>query len=142
MSLIPRGSFFDSDRFLNDFFAPLQREGEPAGAFFAPRVDIKDKDDHYEITAELPGVKKEDIHIRLNEGVLTLEAEARQESKEEDSGKVLRQERRYGKLLRSFNLGGDVHEEDISASFEDGVLALRAPKLKELPPRERRIEIQ
>ena len=75
-------------------------------------------------------------------GVLTLEAEARQESKEEDNGKVLRQERRYGKLLRSFNLGGDVHEEDISASFEDGVLALRAPKLREIPPRERRIEIQ
>lgn len=142
MSLIPRGSFFDSDRFLNDFWAPVAREGESAAAFFAPRVDIKDKDDHYEITAELPGIRKEDIHVTLIDGVLTLEAETRKEEQEEKEGKVIRQERRYGRFMRSFNLGGDVHEEDINASFSDGVLCLRAPKLREQAPALRRIDIR
>jgi HSP20 family protein len=141
MSLIPRSSLFDTDRFLNDFWAPATSDGE-GKSFFAPRVDIKDKNDHYEITAELPGVKKDDIHVTLNDGVLTLEAETTQEDKEEREGKIIRQERRYGRYMRSFNLGGDVHEEDISASFKDGVLTLRAPKLKEKTPAQRRIDIR
>jgi HSP20 family protein len=142
MSLIPRGSFLDSDRFLNDFWAPVARDSEAAGAFFAPRVDIHDNDDHYEISAELPGVDKKDIHVTLADGVLTLEAETSREDKEEKEGKVIRQERRYGKFMRSFNLGGDVQEGDITASFKDGVLVLKAPKLKEVEPRHRRIDIK
>ncbi len=141
MSLIPRGSFFDSDRFVDDFWAPLRREGEATSAFFAPRVDIKDKDDHFEITAELPGVAKDDIHLTLADGVLTLEAETRQEDKEEKDGKIIRQERRYGKLMRSFNLGSEVHEEDISADFKDGVLTLKAPKRAEPALTTRRISV-
>ena len=142
MSLIPRGSFLDADRFLNDFWAPVSRESESAGSFFAPRVDISETDNHYEISAELPGIKKEDIHVTLADGVLTLEAETSQEEKEEKEGRIIRQERRYGKYLRSFNLGGDVQESDISASFKDGVLVLKAPKLKEVEPKQRRISIK
>ena len=111
------------------------------GTFFAPRVDIKDVDEHYEITAELPGVAKEDIHVHVKDGILTLEAETTQEDKEEKEGKVIRQERRYGKFMRSFNLGTDVHEADIKASFTDGILTLQAPKLVEKPIERRRIEI-
>ncbi len=141
MALIPRSSLFDSDRLFGDFFSPAVRGGEGSEAFFAPRVDIQDLDDHYEITAELPGVKKEDIHVTLTDGVLTLEAEASSEDKEKKKGKIMRQERRYGKFMRSFNLGPEVHEADISADFSDGVLAVRAPKLKEVPPSQRRINI-
>ena len=141
MSLIPRNSLFDTDRFLNDFWAPASRDAETGASFFAPRVDIKDKQDHYEITAELPGVDRDNIHVTLHDGVLTLEAHSEQEDKEEKEGKVIRQERRYGRFMRSFNLGPDVHEADISANFKDGVLALRAPKRKEVPPAQRRIEI-
>jgi HSP20 family protein len=141
MSLIPRGSFLDSDRFFDDFWAPVKREGEAVAAFFAPRVDVKDNNDHFEITAELPGVEKEDIHLTLADGVLTLEAEAKQEDKEEKDGKIIRQERRYGKMMRSFNLGSEVHEEDISAEFKDGVLKLKAPKREEPAPTTRRISI-
>ena len=61
--------------------------------------------------------------------------------KEEEAGKVIRQERRYGKFLRSFNLGSDVQESDIKASFKDGVLTLQAPKLVEKEVERRRIEI-
>ncbi len=139
MSLIPRKSLFDIDRFFEDQWPGLSESD--MGNFFAPRVDIKEADDHYEITAELPGVAKEDIHVHVKDGILTLEAEASQEDKEEKEGKVIRQERRYGKYLRSFNLGSDVHEEDIKASFKDGVLKLQAPKLVEKPVQRRRIAI-
>ena len=87
MSLIPRGSFFDVDKFFDDFWSPATQRGSNVGAFFTPRVDIKEHDGHYEISAELPGVKKEDLHITLEEGILTIEAESRQESKEEKEGR-------------------------------------------------------
>ena len=103
---------------------------------------MKDKNDHFEITAELPGVNKDDIHLTLHDGVLTLQAEAHQDDKEEKDGKIIRQERRYGKMMRSFNLGSEVHEEDISAEFADGVLKLKAPKRAEAAPTTRRIDIR
>ena len=63
-------------------------------------------------------------------------------SKEEKEGKLIRQERRYGRYMRSFNLGADVHEADIKASFKDGVLKLQAPKLTEKDVERRRIAIE
>lgn len=142
MALIPKGSFFDIDRFVDDFWSPARTDMSAEGSFFAPHVDIVDRDDHYEITAEMPGIKKENIHITLENGVLRLEAETSHEEKEEKEGKVLRQERRYGKYMRSFDLGNNVHEEDINASFEDGVLKLTAPKVADEVPQQRRIDIQ
>lgn len=142
MTLVPRGSFFDVDKFFDDFWTPARRGSGNLGAFFTPRVDIRENRDHYEITAELPGVKKEDVHVTLEEGILTVEAEMKQEDKEENEGRVIRQERRYGKYSRSFNLGGNVHEQDISATFSDGILTVRAPKAPEITPQQRRIEIQ
>jgi len=139
MSLIPRSNLFDIDRFFNDSW-PQAVESQ-TGTFFAPRVDIKDVDDHYEITAELPGVAKDDIHVHVKDGILTLEAETTQEDKEEKEGKVIRQERRYGKYMRSFNLGTDVEESDIKASFNDGVLKLQAPKLLAKAVERRRIQV-
>ncbi len=140
MALVPRSSLFDLDRFFSDQW-PRANDNE-MGDFFAPRVDIKDAQDHFEITAELPGVERENIHIHVSDGILTLEAESTQEDKEEKEGRIIRQERRYGKYRRSFNLGGEVHEGDIRASFKDGVLKLEAPKVKEKPPQRRRIEVK
>ncbi len=139
MSLIPRSNLFDIDRFFGDSW-PQQYESR-GGSFFAPRVDIKEANNHYEITAELPGVAKEDIHVHVKDGVLTLEAETSKEDKEEKDGKVIRQERRYGKYMRSFNLGTDIQEEDIKASFKDGVLKLEAPKQVPKQPERRRISV-
>lgn len=142
MTLVPRGSFFDMDKFFDDFWAPARQDAGNVGNFFAPRVDVKDMQDHYEISAELPGVKKEDISITLEDGVLTLDAETSQESKEEKGGKVIRQERRYGKYSRSFNLGGNIQEKDIKAGFKDGILTIAAPKATETAPQQRRIEVK
>jgi len=142
MSLVPAKQLFDIDRFFDDFWAPVSRETSPVNDFFAPRVDIVERDDHYEITAELPGINKDDIHVTLENGVLTIEAETSQEAKEEKDGKVIRQERRYGKYLRRFNLSDNVHEEDIKATFDDGILKLTAPKAAEEKPQQKRIEIK
>ena len=139
MSLIARNNLFDIDRFFNDSWP--QATQSQTGTFFAPRVDIREAGDHYQITAELPGVDKKDIHIHVKDGVLTLEAETSQEDEEKKGGKVIRQERRYGKLMRSFNLGADVEESDIKASFEDGVLTLEAPKIVEKVQERRRIDV-
>ena len=141
MSLIPRNSLFDFDNIFENFWAPMRPGTESPNAAFMPRVDIKDNKDHIEISAELPGVKKEDIHVTLENGVLTLSAESHQEDKEEKEGKIIRQERRYGKYIRSFSIGSGIQESDIKASFKDGVLKLSAPKAKETEPEKRRIEI-
>lgn len=125
MNLIPRQSLFDMDNLFENFFAPRLDMG---GNFFAPKIDLHEKGDSYEISAELPGVKKEDIHLTLNQGILSIEAEVRQENKEEKNGKVIRQERRYGKYSRAFDLGAGVQEGDIHARFEDGILTVSAPK--------------
>lgn len=139
MTLIPRNNLFDFDRFFNDSW-PQQAESS-ANAFFTPRVDIREEGEHYEITAELPGMDKNDIHVHVKDGILTLEAESVKEAREEKQGKVIRQERRYGKFMRSFNLGEDVQESDIKASFKDGVLTLEAPKVVEKVKERRRIEV-
>ena len=128
MSLLPRHSLFELDNPFEHFLAPLKPlEGN---AVFSPRVDIEETDNQYVISAELPGVKKEDIHITLDHGMLTLEAECHQQMEEKESGKVVRQERRYGKVMRSFNLGSDVLTDDIDAEFKDGVLTLKAAKVQ------------
>ena len=138
MSLIPRNSLFDVDQLLENFWTPL-RSG--AGVSFSPRVDINEKKDRFEITAELPGVDKKDIQLTLENGMLSIAAETRQESKDERDGKVIRQERRYGKFLRSFDLGSAVKESDIDAKFKDGVLTLLVPKVESSVPSSHRIEI-
>ena len=140
MSLVPRSRLFDIDRFFDDAW-PRTAASAEMGEFFAPKVDIKEVGDHYEISAELPGIPRENIQVHVKDGILTLEAEHSEEEKEEKEGRVIRQERRYGKFMRSFNLGGEVQEEDIKASFKDGVLTLEAPKVKEKVPERRRIEI-
>lgn len=139
-NLIPRRSVFDVDNFFENFWAPLQSTTGPSA--FSPRVDVKDRKDHVEISAELPGVKKDDIDITLENGILTLTAESRQEDKEEKEGRLLRQERRYGKFMRSFDLGTGVKEDDIKAHFADGILTLSAPKAQEKAPEAKHIQIQ
>lgn len=140
MSLIPRNPLFELDRFFDNPWLSLNAEGSELGTF-APKVDVKEQDGSYLISAELPGVNKDDVQVSLENGVLTLEAETKQENKEEKEGKVIRQERRYGKFLRSFDLGQQVKEEDIEAHFENGVLSLKAPKASKEESQPKRIQI-
>ena len=140
MSLIPRDSLFDLDNLFSHFWSPAVSK-EMTADFFSPRVDIKEKKNKYEITADLPGVDKDDLSVILENGVLTIEASTNQEQTEEEDGKVIRKERRSGKFMRSFNLGVDVNESDINAKFKDGVLKLTVPKAETHVSEPKRISV-
>lgn len=140
MSLIPRNTLNEIEHLFDHTWLPFRYDGGRFGAL-APKVDLKEKDDSFEITLELPGVKKENLAITLHAGVLRIEAESKQETVEKND-KILRQERHYGKYVRSFELGPQVQDSDISATFENGILTLVAPKHKEVPPTTRSIEVK
>ena len=93
------------------------------------RTDVREKDDCYEVDIDLPGFKKEEISLELQDGTLTVSAaKALDQEHKDDQGRVLRQERYAGSMQRSFYLGENVTEEDVKARFEDGVLRLTVPK--------------
>ena len=106
------------------------------------RTDITEKDGVYTLTAELPGFKKEDISIDIDKDCLTIAAERKDESEDEDQERnYVRRERFYGSYSRSFNVKG-IDTEAINASYADGILTLTMPsKTPETPPT-RRLEIQ
>jgi HSP20 family protein len=114
------------DRFMTDsFFNPFFEMGDMIGSP-AFRVDVKDKRDHYQIEAELPGVSRDQIEITAQDGVLTIAANMNMEKQEEKEDYVY-SERRMGRFQRSFNLDG-IREEGIKAAYENGVLKLTLPK--------------
>ena len=127
MTLIPRNRLFDLDHFLDPVW-PLNRPENTAPDTFSPRVDITEKENAFAISAELPGVSKEDIKVSMENGVLSIEAEMRSENVEKDEGKIIRQERHYGSYLRRFDLGTNISESDIHAHFSNGVLQVDVPK--------------
>ena len=92
------------------------------------KTDVREKDDNYEVVIDLPGFKKEEIHLELQNGYLTISTEKNLENKEEKEGKLLRQERYTGTMQRSFYVGENLTEEDITAKYEDGVLKVDLPK--------------
>ena len=98
------------------------------------KTDIKEHDGGYELTVDLPGVKKEDIKAELNDGYLTISAENNTNKDEKDeNGKYICRERYSGSYSRSFYVGDAITEEDIKAKFENGTLKLDIPKKEALP---------
>ena len=92
------------------------------------KTDVKETETGYELAVDLPGFKKEEIHLELENGNLTISTEKSLENKEEKQGRLLRQERYAGTMSRSFYVGRNVTEEDIRAKYENGVLTLMIPK--------------
>ena len=108
------------------------------------KTDVKEHEDHYELDIDLPGFQKEELDLNLENGYLTVSAAKGLDKDQKDQkGKVIRQERYAGSMQRSFFVGEDLTEEDISAKFENGVLSLTIPK-KEAPkaPERRKIAIE
>lgn len=103
-------------------------------------TDIIEKKDGYELQIDLPGVKKEDIQIEMDKGILSISVSISNSSDEEDK-KYIRKERFTGEIKRSFNIGENVDEEDIYASFENGILYLNLPKKEEKDNKKKYIEI-
>ena len=103
-------------------------------ADWAPLVDIQETDKEYVIKAELPEVKKEDVKVAVEDGVLTLQGERKYE-KEEKNKKFHRVERSYGKFVRSFSVPLDVDEKKLGADFHDGMLTVHLPKSETVKPK-------
>ena len=92
-------------------------------------TDVKDTKDGYEMTMNLPGVKKEDIQAELKDGYLTINAVSNSNKDEKDKdGKYIRKERYSGAMSRSFYVGDELKQEDIKAKYQDGILKLSVPK--------------
>jgi HSP20 family protein len=130
-------------RRMNDVFEDVQRGGVRFEVGdFTPRVDISDDEKQLTISAELPGITKQDVKITVNEDrILTLRGEKRREEKHEDKN-FMRVERSYGSFTRSFALPDNVDTESVQASFTDGVLKITLDKTMPAEPKEQEINIQ
>lgn len=129
-SLVTRGSLFDD--FFKDiapgfYVRPLHGDSLPSPGQI--KVDVTETDGAYTVLAEVPGVAKEDIHVSLEGSVVNLRAEVRQHDEKREGEKVLRSERYYGAVSRSFQLPADVDAAQAKAKYDNGVLTLTLPKL-------------
>ena len=134
--------FNDFDR---DFFRGWGRpEHELYGknASHLMKTDVRETGEGYEVDVDLPGFKKEEIHLDLNNGYLTISTEKSLDRNEENKGRVIRQERYCGTMQRSFYVGDSITEEDIHAKFENGVLSLTLPKKEAKVPEKKNILIE
>lgn len=115
------------DDFFRGFFV---RPVEMGKGMEAPdiKVDVKEEDKAYVVHAEMPGIKKEDIHVMIDGPVVSISAERKEEKEVKEGERFLRSERYFGKVSRSFNLGQDVDDAAAKAAFRDGVLELTLPK--------------
>ena len=95
------------------------------------KTDVREHEEGYEIDIDLPGFKKEEINLELQNGYLTVSAAKGVDKTEEKKGKLIRQERFAGAMQRSFYVGEGIDENDVKAKFEDGILSLSFPKEKE-----------
>ena len=123
-----RNNIFD-DLFNTPFFTRSEQN--------MMKTDIKEHDGGYELTVDLPGVKKDDIKAELNDGYLTITAENNSsKDKNDEKGKYICRERYSGSYSRSFYVGDSITEEDIKAKFENGTLTLDIPKKEALPEKQ------
>lgn len=92
------------------------------------KMDVKENDGAFVVRAEIPGVKKEDIKVDVDGDMVSISAEAKEEKEQKEGGRVIRSERYYGSMSRSFSLGQDVDDKAAKAKYTDGVLELTLPK--------------
>ena len=136
------------NRLLTEFFPVAKKGEELETAVWRPLVDVHEDDNSYYVDAELPGLRKEDVKMNFQDGVLTISGERRfqhvvngEEGVDENGAakkgnNVHRMERKYGKFHRQFNFTSHVNADNITAKFEDGVLKVQVPKAEEVKPRQ------
>jgi HSP20 family protein len=125
----------EMNKLFDDFFGrPLVRTEWTEGVW-SPSVDVSEDKDNVIIKAEMPGVSKDDVRISVQDNVLTLKGEKKQEKEEKDKN-YHRTERSYGSFCRSFQLPTTVKTDKIKASYKGGVLSVTLPKTEEVKPKE------
>lgn len=159
MQLLPRSQNLPSrrsggdlsdvfDRWARDFFSGnliptgqgLSLWGEE-GENFIPKIEVKESEKNYIVSAELPGMKEDDINVTLKENTLIIEGEKKTESKKEEKG-FFRSEFQYGSFYRSIPLDADVDSKNVDASYKNGLLTVTLNKLKESAERTHKIQIK
>ena len=126
-------------RVFDDFLVRNWLRFDEADRLIAPSLDIVEDEHAYVVTAELPGLKKEDVQIQLEDGVLSISGEKKQETDVKEKT-FHRMERRYGSFYRAVTLPAGVDVEKVDARFEDGVLKIRVPKREEIKPKAIKIQ--
>lgn len=134
--LVPRRNNFDVfDDFFGDSFFKENNK--------MMKTDIKEHDNSYELIVDLPGLNKENINLEIENGYLTISAQTKKDNEEQEEGKFIRRERYSGEYQRSFYVGDNITEEDIKASFKNGVLNINLPKKDHQPEKTKKcIEIE
>lgn len=149
MSILPRKaglhsplSLFNDDfnNLMEGFFLPMR--GETGPQQLVPRIDVKENENAFEVKADLPGMKKDDIELTVHNGVLSISATREDEHKEEKDGELIRRERSYGHYMRQIPLGNNIDENAVHASFEDGVLQVVVPKIETVTPQKVKVDIK
>ena len=137
-----------SDNFFDDWMDDFSRTSNVDKQLYgknAARVmktDVRETDDGYEVEIDLPGFKKDQISLQLENGYLTISAAKGLDKEEKKDGRVIRQERYSGAMQRTFYVGDGVDHEDVKAKFEDGVLKLDIPKKSAKLPEKKTIMIE
>lgn len=121
-----------SDSFENmfkRFLSPARFDTDVTLGPIEMRVDVVEKNGNYTVRADLPGVKKEDINVRIDGNIVQIDAEVRQQKDIKENGdRMLRNERYYGAISRAFTVAQDVDDSKAKATYQDGVLTLELPK--------------
>jgi HSP20 family protein len=131
---------------IDDFFPEMFRRLSRPFEFGAPiageiKIDVTENDKDYEVRAEIPGAKKDDIRVSVDGDFVSISAEAKKEKEEKSKGgRVLLRETSYGAVSRGFSLGAEVDDKGVVAKLEDGILKLTLPKRE--GAKARRIEVQ
>jgi len=131
----------EMNRLFGDFFGQLPARRAWAVERWSPAVDISENNDKIHVDVEIPGMKKEDIKVSLENNVLMLKGEKKQE-REINEENCHRLERRYGSFVRSFELPVRVKADQIKAAYKNGVLHVELPKAEEVKPKEIPIEVK
>ena len=137
------GDFFNMHREIDRLFDRLGGDLADDGttSTWLPAVDILERDDAFEVRAELPGMKKDDVKITLRDDILTIRGEKKQESEKKEQN-YHRVERSYGSFQRSFTLPSSVRSDRIDATYNEGVLTIVLPKSEEAKPRDIEVKVK
>lgn len=144
MTLVRFEPFRDIEKFQNRlqrYFNDFDSFGVSKNESFSPQIDISEEDDKIIVDAEIPGIKKEDIKITIQDNILTIKGE-KKKVEEEKKKNFFRSERSYGTFQRCFTIPKQVSSDDIEANYENGILHIEMKKMEPKKPEERTIELK
>ncbi|RMD92824.1 MAG: Hsp20/alpha crystallin family protein [Calditrichaeota bacterium] len=130
----------EMNHFMNNLFGDTARETSFYKGTWTPAVDISEDKDNFYLNVELPGMKKEDVKVSYEDGILTIKGEKKSEREEKDVN-FHRVERTFGMFERSFRVPNKIVEDKIDAKFENGVLTITLPKAEEAKPKEIEVKV-